>query len=108
MLIAITTCTALTVVPTAQAQASHWCRQGDPPILAASSVSCAFAANIIDIYGNSRYCATHRVCDEQASSPVTKHVYAVTCAVHGSHLSGTVLCRAAGQDDPWVRFSTDV
>jgi hypothetical protein len=90
----------------AQASGSHWCRHGDPPILASARTSCPLAGNIINAYVN--VCNESRVCRARVYSPVTHRRYSITCRSTGSHIYGTVRCQGAASTGISTRFSSDI
>lgn len=96
----------LIVSASAQASGSHWCRQGDPPILASARTSCPFAGNIINAYVN--VCHERRFCSTRVYSPVTHKRYHITCRWTGSRTFGTVCCQGAPSTGIWTRFSSDI
>lgn len=84
---------------------SHWCRGGDPPLLASAHTSCPFAGATITAYaqaGQARYWRNW------VFSPVTHRFYLMSCHKHGRGWTGSVSCTEVGHPDVWTRFSSDI
>jgi hypothetical protein len=93
----------LPLTGTAYASGPHWCRQGDPPILASANTSCPFGGKIIDAWARAdqRGYWAGRV-----YSPVTHRRYWIACSAHG-YPSPTMFCQSYGTNI-WARFSADL
>lgn len=89
---------------------SHWCRGGDPPLLASVHTSCPFAGATITAYANEGWTARGqaRYWRGWVRSPVTRRYYLMSCTRHGRAYSGTVSCVEVGHPDVWTRFSSGI
>ena len=92
---------AFVLPASAQASSRHWCRQGQPPILASQTTSCAFAGRALDAYyqsarGRDRFSA-------RVYSPTTHKSYALSYQRNGGPASGDVT--ATGPRGIWLRFN---
>jgi hypothetical protein len=96
---------ALLAAPSmAGAAGSHWCRQGDPPILASAGTSCALAGAIVDAYANARRPASGEWAG-RVRDPGTGERHRIGCTRRGSATSGTVRCRGERGSGIRARFS---
>jgi hypothetical protein len=86
------------------ASGSHWCRQGDPPILASARTSCALAGAIVDAYANARRPASGEWAG-RVRDPGTGERHRICCTRRGDALSGTVRCRGERGSGIRARFS---
>lgn len=79
----------------------HWCRQGDPPILASKHTSCDMAAAIIN-----RWVALNGPLEDpfKVKSPVTKKTYNIRCYL--KEYGGRADCK--GPRGIRTRFSSDI
>ena len=91
---------ALAVAGPAAASRNHWCRNGDPPVLASASTSCAFASNALSRYYQAR--GSHYL-RARVYSPVTHKSYVLTYRRGGGRWSGDVT--ATGPNGIWLRFN---
>lgn len=90
---------SLTAVAPAVASGKHWCRQGDPPILASANTSCSFAGNVYTTWVQR---GKRRVWRERVLAG-SFHWYLITCrrTSHISWYDNTVTC--TGPLDIWFR-----
>jgi hypothetical protein len=82
---------SLIAVAPAAAGGNHWCRQGDPPILASARTSCSFAGTA---YTDWVQQGTKRYWRGYSTSPITHRRYLITCrrTSHRDWSSNTVTC----------------
>lgn len=93
------------IVPTASARTSgaHWCRQGQPPLLASAGMTCTSAGKIITAYVN--VCHEARDCRLRMYLPDPRVRFRITCHRTGSHRRGFVYCHGPLGKHIWARFS---
>lgn len=93
------------VVPTASAHApgAHWCRQGQPPLLASAATTCRSAGKIITGYVN--VCHEARDCRLHLYLGHPRVRYRITCHRTGTRLNGSVYCHGPARRHIWTRFS---
>ena len=84
------------------ASGNHWCRQGDPRVLASAHTSCPFAESIEVAYVTRSRPYLARYWRGWVRSPVTRRNYLITCRRPGSWVTCT------GINGIWVRFTADV
>jgi hypothetical protein len=65
---------------------NHWCRHGDPPMLASPRTSCAFAGKA---YSKWVQAGTPRYLRARVYSPTTHHTYRVTFRGNPRYVTGT-------------------
>ena len=92
---------ALAVAGPAAASGNHWCRQGDPPVLASAKTSCPFAMNAGTRYYQSA--GGRHYFRAWVRSPVTHKSYLLTYRRSGGRLGGDVT--ATGTNGIWLRFN---
>ncbi|MGZ6285273.1 MAG: hypothetical protein ACXWQ5_18505 [Ktedonobacterales bacterium] len=92
---------ALMAAGPAPASGTHWCRQGDPQILASAKTSCQFAGNAVNRYYRSA--RGRHYFRAWVSSPVTHKSYLLTYRRGGDRFSGDVT--ATGVGGIWLRFN---
>jgi hypothetical protein len=81
----------------------HWCRHGDPPILASAHTSCPFADKIVSAWF-SKSCTSR--CQGLVRSPTTHKTYSITCKLAGSRYTGSIRCHDNSGRGIRVRFTT--
>jgi hypothetical protein len=93
------------IVPAASAHTSgaHWCRRGQPPLLASAATTCRAAGKIITAYVN--VCHEARDCRLHTYLPDSRVRSRITCQRTGTHLRGFVYCRGPVGKHIWIRFS---
>ena len=90
---------SLIAVAPAAARGNHWCRQGDPPILASANTSCSFAGNVYSTWvqqGTTRLWRKHVLAGSY-------DWYVITCrrTSYRRWSENTVTC--TGPHDIWFR-----
>lgn len=87
--------------PAYAASGEHWCRQGDPPILASKHTSCGLAGNIV-----TRWVNLNGPLEDPftVKSPVTKKSYSIRCTL--KEYGGTARCK--GANGIKISFSSDI
>ena len=93
------------IVPAANAHTRgvHWCRQGQPQLLASAATTCRYAGKIITAYVN--VCHEARDCHVHLYLPASRVRYRITCHRTGSHRDGFVYCYGPVGKHIWTRFS---
>ena len=84
----------------AQASGNHWCRRGDPVILASAVTSCPFASAVVSRYFSA---GTPRYWRGWVRSPITRKRYRITCRRYVRF--GPATCM--GANGIWARFSSN-
>ena len=87
---------------TVTAQASTWCRQGEPPIQVSARTSCQFAGSALDRYYNNRPSGV-RYLRARVYSSVSHKSYVLTYRRGGNRDSGNV--KVTGPNGIWLRFN---
>jgi hypothetical protein len=101
----LTAAVAAAVVPAASARTpgAHWCRQGQPPLLASAATTCRSAGDIITAYVN--VCHQARDCRLRTYLPDLRVRHRITCHRTGTHRQGFVYCHGPRGEHIWTRFS---
>jgi len=86
-------------VATGRSAAGHWCRQGDPPVLASLRTSCRFAGRIVSVYAQA---GAPKHMSRFARSPVTHKTYRIVCS-----RQGTLVFCSNPRYGIWIRFIWD-
>jgi hypothetical protein len=87
----------------AHTRGTHWCRQGQPALLASAATTCQYAGKIIDAYVN--VCHEARHCRVHLYMPNSRARYLITCDRTGTHRDGSVYCYGPAGNHIWTRFS---
>lgn len=101
----LTTAVIVAIVPATAAHTpgAHWCRQGQPPLLASAATTCRYAGKIITAYVN--ICHEARDCRLHVYLPDSRVRYRITCHRTGTHRHGFVDCWGPVGKHIWTRFS---
>jgi hypothetical protein len=94
---------AIAPAASAHTPGAHWCRQGQPPLLASAATTCRDAGAIITAYVNRCHEAGH--CRLHAYLPDRRARYRITCHRTGTHRRGFVYCWGPVGKHIWTRFS---
>jgi hypothetical protein len=81
--------------------ATHWCRQGDPPLQLSRRTSCGLAAALVDRLFNGPVLGQGGVRTISVRSPVTRRSYELQLTRRGDYVTAT------GPNEIWIRFYYD-